>query len=672
MDRWQPSGDWDRGDARDVRDRPHPFDVRARGSILGPNLPQDSGSSRLMLGSNARDDLGGYNRGRDSGGSMIGPNGGPFMRNKMEKEKPPFMRRIVSPESEYRNPYMSGNINRAGNGFDRNPTLSGNSNANSGSRSLLGGMQMNNNNKPSIIGGNAGRASLYSAEMGQRGPNSYMSGNNYLKRQRSPGGLNFDGSANSNMANESIYRSPKRPTLLPGGTGMNINRYHSISGNFNNNSPSQFHQQKQAQNYPVQAQQQQNQQQHQQTSPSSAGPPTLQSNRKSILGNAGGGPSGNDESKKYERPKVTPAASTVTGITIFSQPKNDATRPSSILLDSSKPTSSSKGSASMRDSSTIHDRVANLDEEVEDGVVIGTPEQGSYANEIEHRDESMLNLAGEEADEEMEEELEEEGEVEAMMKNLEEQEAEEAANAAQAASVAGGKVRKPFGKQSGVTAVNVSEVCSRLLAENQARAKDISTQIFSQLKEAVSAVGPVQIRRRVEDYPFYQENLVSHAKFRPILAGYVFDRKLELQDKQADLREEYAECFATYKKRVEKYEKKKRASQGPPLAFANSVFGTSLGSIGSDIGASSSLGTRSSRRGNSAFTSDAVKSEAEWEQVLAAIAATEQTEANDSKVLAQTIADPPMILCPLERRIFNFQNFNRLVIDPAAQLEASN
>ncbi|KAJ3012730.1 UNVERIFIED_CONTAM: nuclear receptor co-repressor 1 [Siphonaria sp. JEL0065] len=231
-------------------------------------------------------------------------------------------------------------------------------------------------------------------------------------------------------------------------------------------------------------------------------------------------------------------------------------------------------------------------------------------------------------------------------------------------------VRKPFG-----TSIDISAVTARILAENQERAKQNSRKMLAELKEAVV---PVVIRKNVQDYPCIQEILTAHKKFKPHLQEYIADRKQEMEEKRLELRQEYADHYATYKKKMAREKKRKggvSSAQGPALAYGiNNGAGSSsaLGALSGEYGGG--FGTRSSRRGgnSSAFTSDAVKSEAEWEQVLAAIAATEQTEADDSKLIALTVPDPPMITDPLERHIYNFHNFNRLVLDPVAELANVN
>ncbi|KAI9348092.1 hypothetical protein BDR26DRAFT_22593 [Obelidium mucronatum] len=332
--------------------------------------------------------------------------------------------------------------------------------------------------------------------------------------------------------------------------------------------------------------------------------------------------------------------------------------------------------------------------EEEEGLITGgTPQE--YDETLQPADGEIHindNTAGEDDEEEGEEE-EEEGEIDegeegaiddqqlqmeddeaeaAAAAEEEEQEIEAAALAAAAADTKAKTVvrKKPFAAGK---SVDIAAVCARVLAENQERAKANSRKMFAELKEAVV---PVQIRRNVEDYPSYHEIRAAHIKFRPLLAEYIADRKYEMEQKKAELRQEYSDHYLTYKKKMERLEKKKKSMQGPALAYAgfagsvgNGISGA-LGALSGDYGGT----TRSSRRGtnSSAFTSDAVKSEAEWEQVLAAIAATEQAEVDDSKLIAQTVADPPMILDPLERQIFNFQNFNRLVLDPVAELAEVN
>ncbi|KAJ3119658.1 hypothetical protein HK100_000206 [Physocladia obscura] len=299
--------------------------------------------------------------------------------------------------------------------------------------------------------------------------------------------------------------------------------------------------------------------------------------------------------------------------------------------------------------------------EGEDEGIIGTPE------DVDFEETGLLR----EDDGELEGDAEED---DALMNQMEDEAAAEEEAAAAAKQEAAKEVskthivRKPFGTSA---ILDISAVCDKLLEENRIRAKENSKKDFLILSGFLSPANSVQIRRKVEEYPFYNEIIERHETFRSILVEYVADRKFDLANKREDLREEYAEQFAIHKKKLAKLEKKRRSSQGPPLAYANPAFNSNNQHVSSSV---ESFGTRSSRRNanTAAFTSDAVKSEAEWEQVLAAIAATEQSEIDDSKMISHTVADPPMIIDPLERRIFNFQSFNRLVTDPAAELELSN
>ncbi|KAJ3296937.1 nuclear receptor corepressor 2 [Rhizoclosmatium sp. JEL0117] len=225
----------------------------------------------------------------------------------------------------------------------------------------------------------------------------------------------------------------------------------------------------------------------------------------------------------------------------------------------------------------------------------------------------------------------------------------------------------------------------RILAENQAKAKSNSRALLTSLQSAYPPTTPLQppkIKRTITEYPIIQHLIARHAIIRPFVMSRVIHRKKAVSTKRAELREEWSEHYATYKKKMERLEKKKRSGVGPgagligPLsAYGPAYGGTSGGGGGSgimgynsgDFGGST---RSSSRRG--AFISDAVKSEAEWEQVLAAIAATEQADLDDSKLIAQTVADPPMLLDPVDIAVFTVRNYNRLVVDPVLELAQVN
>ncbi|KAJ3023131.1 UNVERIFIED_CONTAM: nuclear receptor co-repressor 1 [Siphonaria sp. JEL0065] len=424
-------------------------------------------------------------------------------------------------------------------------------------------------------------------------------------------------------------------------------------------------------------------------------------NRSNINGSSNGyNNSNNSQANKHPSQNPSIVAKSTTSSTINIKINNNNARNISII----------GGSKAKVPASTISK------EEQEEGLIAGTPDNyedtPTMRSMEEEEEEGEIDLDGEDDGEEGEGDLEEEEEEERAIDDQQlqmeeddeaaaaeaeamEQEAIDAAASAQesdTATIAAPTststaaaattstnltepkpkpiVRKPFG-----ASIDISGVTARILAENQERAKTNSRQILAELKEAVV---PVVIRKNVEDYPCIQEILAAHKKFRPHLQEYIADRKQDMEEKRLELRQEYADHYATYKKKMAREKKRKgglSSAQGPALAYGiNNSGGSSsaLGALSGEYGGG--FGTRSSRRGgnSSAFTSDAVKSEAEWEQVLAAIAATEQAETDDSKLIALTVPDPPMITDPLERQIYNFQNFNRLVLDPVVELANVN
>ncbi|KAJ3072280.1 hypothetical protein HDU98_003903 [Podochytrium sp. JEL0797] len=300
-------------------------------------------------------------------------------------------------------------------------------------------------------------------------------------------------------------------------------------------------------------------------------------------------------------------------------------------------------------------------EEGEEGLIVVTPEELEF-------DETAASMMEEVEEGDLEDELEEEEEEiddQINQMQMDDEDAAAAKEAEEATHHAPSKplVRRPFGMDT-----NLLAACDQILAENRARAKQNSRTALLALKDAIV---PVQIRRRVQDYPQLAQIRANHALLRPALEESILERQEDLLDKRDALRQEYADLYFPWKKKVDRLEKKKKsAAQGPPLAYANNFggSGTNLTHLPADSGTTG--GGRSSRRSN--FTSDSVKSEAEWEQVLAAIAATEQTEIDDSKMVAACAVIPDMILDPIERQLFTFKNYNHKVVDPEADLADHN
>jgi hypothetical protein len=236
----------------------------------------------------------------------------------------------------------------------------------------------------------------------------------------------------------------------------------------------------------------------------------------------------------------------------------------------------------------------------------------------------------------------------------------------------------------------LTSFCDNILQENRRLAESQQKRFLLDFKAILNS-GQPKIRRNIEDYPLIRENITSHARFRPFLVRHIAAQKSELLEKHIMLRGQYKEHHEQWKKRTEKQDnpkRKRKSSSGVPTTVisqqAMSTPASSMqlsarhlaGELAGKLGAPSL--SRSSRRSGgvvSAFTSDSVKSEAEWQEVLAMIAASDGAigaTPEELKMVAQCAKDPPMLLDPLERKIFLFQNNNSLVQDPETALAAEN
>ncbi|KAJ3109256.1 DNA-directed DNA polymerase alpha catalytic subunit pol1 [Phlyctochytrium planicorne] len=216
----------------------------------------------------------------------------------------------------------------------------------------------------------------------------------------------------------------------------------------------------------------------------------------------------------------------------------------------------------------------------------------------------------------------------------------------------------------------------RILEENRKRTLQLSSQTFSELA-SVLYPGPVRIRRDVRDYEFFQYNIDSHKVNRRKFLLHMANRLKQQREKRIVLEQTYREKYDAWKKKSDRLEQKAKKRKDSDSASSTLPQSVSKTLVNETAMASITGSTRTSRRGNpgmASFTSDSVKSEAEWQEVLAMIAATEGGAAQPKSTM-QALAcakDPQMIIDPLERKIFNFHNNNHSVVDPVKRLDAEN
>ncbi|KAF9377077.1 hypothetical protein CPB97_010433 [Podila verticillata] len=165
--------------------------------------------------------------------------------------------------------------------------------------------------------------------------------------------------------------------------------------------------------------------------------------------------------------------------------------------------------------------------------------------------------------------------------------------------------------------------------------------------------GKPEIFKSVEDYPFYQENIDQHARLRSAMLKNLAAKATALDEKELNLKREYKQHWEVWTKKVEKLDKQKEKMSSTP-APSNTREEDQVGE--------SSVFTTRNRRG--AYTSDAVRSEAELLEIIQSL---ENADMRNPDVRASRTAAtvPPMILDPFVREHIHYYDYNHLVTDPA-------
>ncbi|KAF9022837.1 hypothetical protein BGZ52_000515 [Haplosporangium bisporale] len=165
--------------------------------------------------------------------------------------------------------------------------------------------------------------------------------------------------------------------------------------------------------------------------------------------------------------------------------------------------------------------------------------------------------------------------------------------------------------------------------------------------------GKPEIFKFVEEYPFYQENIDRHARLRGAMLKNLATKATALDEKELNLKREYKQHWEVWTKKVEKLDKQKEKMSITPAPINTREE--------DQVGESSVFTTRN-RRG--AYTSDAVRSEAELLEIIQSL---ENADMRNPDVRASRTAAtvPPMILDPFVREHVHYYDYNHLVTDPA-------
>ncbi|KAG0349261.1 hypothetical protein BG004_000041 [Podila humilis] len=157
----------------------------------------------------------------------------------------------------------------------------------------------------------------------------------------------------------------------------------------------------------------------------------------------------------------------------------------------------------------------------------------------------------------------------------------------------------------------------------------------------------------VHDYPFYQENIDNHSRLRCAMLKNLAVKAAALDEKEFLLKREYKQHWETWNKKIEKLDKQKEKSNTPaPSSTREEDYNVS----------ETAVFTTRNRRG--AYTSDAVRSEAELLEIIQSL---ENADMRNPDVRASRTAAtvPPMILDPFVREHVHYYDYNHLIMDPA-------
>ncbi|KAF9969129.1 hypothetical protein BGZ73_008650, partial [Actinomortierella ambigua] len=201
------------------------------------------------------------------------------------------------------------------------------------------------------------------------------------------------------------------------------------------------------------------------------------------------------------------------------------------------------------------------------------------------------------------------------------------------------------------------QLFDHIYEENQAIAQKYG-RIHTGLGSAVKALPDfedqyLKVYRSVEDYPFYQENIDNHSRMRSTLLGHLSKKAAALDEKELRLKREYKHYWEEWNKRVAKLDKIKERKAA-----------NSSSNVREEDQVTTDNNPFSSRNRRGGFTSDAVRSEAEFLEIIQSL---ENADMKNPDLRASRTAAtvPPMILDPWVRENVHYYDRNHLVTDPA-------
>ncbi|KAG4304248.1 hypothetical protein PORY_002429 [Pneumocystis oryctolagi] len=180
-----------------------------------------------------------------------------------------------------------------------------------------------------------------------------------------------------------------------------------------------------------------------------------------------------------------------------------------------------------------------------------------------------------------------------------------------------------------------TELFSRIYFENKEKAKQNHVK-FSYFK---------LYNNSFYEYPFFKENELKHENFRPLLFLYISQKNKKIFEKNKILQSQYEKYQTEWESRIEKLDniKKTKKSENERFKFLDTYL--------------DSLPLRSFRRGQNLNYGDFVRSDADFEDIIAKLGAEDDR-------ISRAAVIPPMVSDLSENVRYQYDDTNRMLRDP--------
>ncbi|TPX57187.1 hypothetical protein SpCBS45565_g08263 [Spizellomyces sp. 'palustris'] len=217
------------------------------------------------------------------------------------------------------------------------------------------------------------------------------------------------------------------------------------------------------------------------------------------------------------------------------------------------------------------------------------------------------------------------------------------------------------------------QLWERITRKNRRRARHVRKYMSKRTDAKVFYLPIKSLYTEPCDYNFYLPNTEIHATMRGLLSQKIFRRFSQNGEKRGSLRQEYKERLEEWRRTSEQIDqdearKKKKLGKTGGTMLGNTSTTVTFAATGSGSNAGG-LYTRGSRR-TATFTSDTVRTEAEFQYALALLGNVDDDPTDHDP--ARSAVEPPMVVDPLQRKLLCFRNYNDLVYDPVRDLERYN